>query len=117
MRCIILGLFTTVMVGCNSVEPVGPLAGMWGKNSPKSPAKPGKEKKSKNDKDTLPPPVTVPAVKPTPPLNFIYPDEVLPDNPQESVQKLKNELEAEGKNIPAPPVTAEVSHYKGGVKQ
>ena len=61
--------------------------------------------------------MTVPAVKPTPPLNIIYPDEVSPENFQTSIQKLKNELETDRKNIPAAPLTAEVSRYKGGVKQ
>lgn len=114
MRAATLGLCLCAIVGCKGVEPVGPLAGLWDAKSSRPPAKTAKEK---SEKDAPPKPITVPAVKPTPPLNFIYPDEVLPDNPQESVQKLKNELEAESKNIPTPPVTAEVSHYKGGVKQ
>jgi hypothetical protein len=50
-------------------------------------------------------------------MNLIYPDEVSPENPQAAVQKLRNELESDGKNIPSPPMTAEVSRYKGGVKQ
>jgi hypothetical protein len=56
-------------------------------------------------------------VKPTPPMNLIYPDEVSPENPQAAIQRLKNELEADQKSIPAAPLTAEVSRYKGGVKQ
>ena len=114
MRCLTLGFLMAAVIGCKGIEPVGPLAGMWGKDSPNASAKPSKEKKSK---DGPPPPVTVPAVKPTPPLSYIYPDDVEPENVHEAVQKLRNELEAEGKNIPAPPVTAEVSRYKGGVKQ
>ena len=83
MRCLTLGLFLMGLIGCSSIEPVGPLAGKWGKNSPNATAKPGKDKKSKVIRTSFAT-VTVPAVKPTPPLNLIYPDEVLPDNPQES---------------------------------
>jgi hypothetical protein len=114
MRNLTLGFVLMTAIGCQGIEPVGPLAGMWSKDSTRPPSKSSKDKVSVESPSK---PITVPAVKPTPPLNFIYPDEVLSDNPQESVQKLKNELEEEKKNIPAPPVTAEVSHYKGGVKQ
>ena len=114
MKALTLGLFVIAVIGCKGVEPVGPLAKMWGTDAPKSPPKAAKEKDAK---DMPPKPVTVPAVKPTPPLNYIYPDEVTPENLQESVQKLKTELDAEGKSIPSPPVTAEVSYIKGGVKQ
>jgi hypothetical protein len=110
MTRVVLGICLTVALGCNSVEPIGPFAKMGG------PAPKGKAA-SARDKDAPPPPVTVPAVKPTPPMNLIYPDEVSPENPQASIQKLKNELEADGKSIPAAPMTAEVSRYKGGVKQ
>jgi hypothetical protein len=100
----------TIAVGCTNVQPIGPFADRMG-GSPASRGKPGKEP------DGPPPPVTVPAVKPTPPLNIIYPDEVSSENIQASVQKLRNELETDRKNIPAAPLTAEVSRYKGGVKQ
>jgi hypothetical protein len=102
-----LALALVTLIGCKGVEPLGPFAGM--KGAPK--AKPAKEKEG------APAPVTVPAVKPTPPMNLIYPDEVSPENPQAAVQKLRNELEADQKSIPAAPLTAEISRYKGGVKQ
>jgi hypothetical protein len=113
MTRLLFGLCLAAALGCGTVQPVGPLAKMMG-NAPIG-AK-GKAAKEKADKDTPPPPVTVPAAKPTPPLNLIYPDEVLPENPQASIQKLVNELEADRKNIPAAPMTAEVSHIKGRVK-
>lgn len=113
MRAYALGLLVMAVVGCKGVEPVGPLKGMWATDPPKS----SKSAKEKDAKDMPPKPVTVPAVKPTPPLSYVYPDEVSLENPLESVQKLKSELDAEGKNIPSPPVTAEVSYIKGGVKQ
>jgi len=106
-RLVFFGLGLAVAIGCTNIQPVGPLAGKIGGT------KPNVDK----DKDTGPPVVTVPAVKPTPPLTLVYPDEVLPDNPQAAAQKLMNELDADGKNIPPPPKTAEVSRYKGGVKQ
>jgi hypothetical protein len=105
----ILGIGLATAIGCTSVQPAGPFANKMGSSPAKS--KPAK------DKDSPLPPVTVPAVKPTPPLNLIYPDEVSAENPQASIQKLRNELETDGKNIPSPPMTAEVSRYKGGVKQ
>jgi hypothetical protein len=104
---IILGLGLLFAIGCKGVEAVGPFANKM------QPAKGN----SKKENDSPSPPVTVPAVKPTPPMNLIYPDEVSPENPQASIQKLKNELESDQKNIPTPPLTAEVSRYKGGVKQ
>ena len=110
MTRFILGIGLAMAIGCTSVQPVGPFANKMG-GSTEAKTKAGK------DKDNPPPPVTVPAVKPTPPLNLIYPDEVSSENPQASILKLKNELETDGKNITAPPMTAEVSRYKGGVKQ
>ena len=110
MTRLVFGLLLAAAIGCGSVQPVGPMAKMMGD-------KPiGAKGKAAKDKDVPPQPVTVPAVKPTPPLNLVYPDEVLPENPQAAAQKLHNELEADGKNIQVSP-TAEVSRYKGGVKQ
>jgi hypothetical protein len=113
MTRLILGLLLSSAIGCSGMQPVGPFADKLGSSPIKPKGKPGKD----TDKDAPPPPVTVPAVKPTPPLNLIYPDEVLPENPQEAVYRLMSELEADRKSMPAPPRTAEVSHYKGGVKQ
>lgn len=109
MTRIVLGLGLAFALGCQGVEPIGPFAKMMGPS-------PVKAKAVKN-KDFSPAPVSVPAVKPTPPMNLIYPDEVSPENPQGAIQRLKNELDADQKSIPAAPVTAEVSRYKGGVKQ
>jgi hypothetical protein len=110
MTRILAALTLSIAVGCTNVQPIGPFADRM-RGSPAGRGKPAK------DSDGPPAPVTVPAVKPTPPLNIIYPDEVTPENIQASIQKLKNELETDRKNIPAAPVTAEVSRYKGGVKQ
>ena len=107
MTRVILGIGLALVIGCKGVEPVGPFANKMN----------GLKKASAKEKEGPPPPVTVPAAKPTPPLNLIYPDEVSPENPQASIQRLRNELEADQKNIPSPPMTAEVSRYKGGVKQ
>lgn len=109
MMRILFALALATAIGCKGVEPLGPFAKIKGPSAPKT--------KPTNGQDTPPPPVTVPAVKPTPPMNLIYPDEVSPENPQAAVQRLKNELEADQKSIPAAPLTAEVSRYKGGVRQ
>lgn len=110
MTRLILGISLAVVVGCNSIQPVGPFANKLGNTA-------GTKSKAGKEKDNPAPPITVPAVKPTPPSNFIYADEVSAENPQASIQKLKNELDTDAKNIPAAPMTAEVSRYKGGVKQ
>jgi hypothetical protein len=110
MTRIILGICLAAAMGCTGVQPVGPFANKMGSLS-------GPKGKAAKETDSPPPPVTIPAVKPTPPMNLIYPDEVSPENPQASIQKLKNELESDQKNIPTAPRTAEVSRYKGGVKQ
>jgi hypothetical protein len=109
MMRILLALGLAIAIGCKGVEPLGPFAKMKGTSAPTA--------KATKEQETPRPPVTVPAVKPSPPMNLIYPDEVSPENPQAAVQRLKNELEADQKSIPAAPVTAEISRYKGGVKQ
>jgi hypothetical protein len=110
MMRLIAGFCLAATIGCGSVQPIGPFAGQFNKQ-------PGAKGKNALQKEGPPPPITVPAVRPTPPLNLIDPDEVLPENPQAAAQKLMNELEADRKSITAPPMTAEVSRYKGGVKQ
>jgi hypothetical protein len=100
-------------VGCTGIHPVGPMAKMMGPGPGK--AAPGKAKDK--DKDEAPEPITIPAVKPTPPLNTTGPEDVTPDDPYFALHKLQQELEAEGQRTPPPPVTAEISRYKGGVKQ
>jgi hypothetical protein len=67
--------------------------------------------------DAPPDPVTVPAPRPTPPALLITPGEVTAENPTAAAQKLMSEFEYDRKTIPEVPRTAEVSVYKGGVKQ
>jgi len=115
MTRLILGLALAAAIGttigCANIRPVGPLAKYA------SPAGPKADKDKDKDKNAPPEPVTVPAPKPPPPVTLVYPDEVLPENPQASLQMLRRELEADTKSMPSPPVTAEVSRYKNGVKQ
>lgn len=104
MRKFLLGMMLLAGVGCTNVQPIGPLAKRMGK----PPAA----------KDIDPPePVTVPAPRPTPPAALIEPDEVTADTAAAAVQKLTNELDYDAKTFPPPPKTAEISRYKGGVKQ
>ena len=96
-------------VGCMGFQPVGPLAKPGGGKSV------GKRKDTK-ETDLPPEPVTVPAVKPTPPVNWVDPTDVSLD-PRGSVERLMREYEADQKTISTAPKTAEISIYKGGVKQ
>lgn len=97
-------------IGCTGIHPVGPMAGMAG---PGPKGTPGKDKKS----DEPPEPVTVPAPRPTPPLNTVGPEDVTAENPYLVLEKVQQELAADRQTIPQAPVTAEISKYKGGVKQ
>jgi len=90
-------------IGCTGIQPVGPMAKVFDTNE-----------KSKDATPTQP--VTIPAPKPTPPLSIVTPDEVDRD-PYVAAQKLTTEFEADRKSMPSAPQTAEVSVYKGGVKQ
>jgi hypothetical protein len=87
MMRILLAFGLAVAIGCKGVEPIGPFAKMKGNPTPKA--------KPKKELDSPPPPVAVPAVKPTPPMNLIDPYEVSPENPQAAIQRLRNELEAD----------------------
>jgi hypothetical protein len=109
MTRLLLALAIGSLIGCTGVYPVGPLANSGIGSRPPKP--------KSNDKDEAPEPVVVPAVKPTPPLNTTGPEDVNPDDPHAALRKLKQELEADRNTIPTAPKTAEVSRYKGGVKQ
>jgi len=98
------------LIGCTGIHPVGPLA-----KSGMGPRM-GKDKDAK-DKDEAPGPITIPAVKPTPPLNTTGPEDVDPNDPNFVIRKLQQELEADRKSIPSTSKTVEVSRYKNGVKQ
>lgn len=110
MTRLLLALALAGLIGCTGVYPVGPLANSGiGTRPPKS--------KDSRDKDEPPEPITIPAVKPTPPLNTTGPEDVNPNDPHAALRKLKQELEADAKTIPSAPKTVEVSRYKNGVKQ
>jgi hypothetical protein len=117
MTRIILGLVLTAGVGCMGFQPTGPLA-----KSGSGPAgKAGKAGKAKvadqKDADLPPEPITVPAVKPTPPLNLVDPADVSGD-PYEAAQQLMREFEGDQKTIPTAPKTVEISRIdRNGVKQ
>ena len=104
-------ILSAAVVGCTGFQPVGPLA-KPGHAPGKSVGKTDKPK----DTDLPPEPITVPAVKPTPPVNWVDPTDVSID-PHGSAEKLMREYEADQKTILSAPKTAEISRYKGGVKQ
>lgn len=104
MMKVLFSLMLATAIGCTGFQAVGPLAKQNGPTS-------------KSGKDAVPPePVTIPAVKPTPPLSIVTPDEVERD-PYVAAQKLTSEFEADRKSMTKAPLTAEVSRYRGGVKQ
>lgn len=95
-------------VGCMNVQPIGPFAKMM---------KPvGAAPDSSELKPIESDPVTVAAPRPVPPTILITPGEVTPENASTATRKLMDEYEYDRKTL-TPPRTAEISVYKGGVKQ
>jgi hypothetical protein len=105
IRTLLGFLLAALMIGCTSITPVGIMAKKG--SSP--------DAKGKKDKDDPPEPVTIPAPKPTPPMNLVDPGDVATD-PNGSLQRLRSELDADKQTIPTAPTTSEISRYKGGVK-
>jgi len=106
VKTLLFALGTLALVGCAGIHPVGPMAKVLPQPQPKAPPAPPVETVAK-----------VPAVKPTPPTMYVTPGEVTVDNPYVAASKLTSELAADSKTGPNAPVTAEISRYKGGVKQ
>ena len=106
MKKLLLGMMMLAGVGCTNVQPIGPLAKRMG----------GPRPAANKDPDPAEP-VTVPAPRQTPPAALIEPGEVTADSAAAAVQKLTNELDYDAKTLPPPSKTAEISRYKGGVKQ
>jgi hypothetical protein len=67
------------------------------------------------DLDMSAEPITIPAVKPTPPENWVDQSDVSSD-PYAAAAKLARELEADQKTIPTVPRTAEISRLKNVAK-
>ncbi|MDB5313560.1 MAG: hypothetical protein JWO38_7762 [Gemmataceae bacterium] len=110
MRTLLFGLMVFGGIGCTQLQPIGPMAKL--KGLPKAAPLPGAEP------DAAPPAlVTVPAPRPVPPATLITADDVSPENPYASVGKFLDEIENDRKTTLPAPKTAEVSVYKGGVKQ
>ena len=109
MTRLLLGfLLAALLIGCTSVTPVGIMA--------KKGSSPDAKGKKDKDKDDPSEPVTVPAPKPTPPMNLVDASDVAAD-PNGSLQRLRSELDADKQTIPTSPTTAEISRYKGGIKE
>ena len=105
MKTLVVGVLLIGGFGCTNLHPIGPLS--RGKGLPPTGAL---------EKDA-PEPAMVAAPKPVPPAMLIVPGEVTSDNASAAAQKLANEFEYDWKTLSPPSKTAEVSHYKGGVKQ
>ena len=110
MKHLLFGLMLLSGVGCMNIQPIGPLAQKMGRPPSGAPLGPG-------DEAPAPEVVTVTAPRPVPPALLITPGEVTPDNASSVTRKLMDEYEYDRKTIPPPSKTAEVSVYKGGVKQ
>lgn len=104
MTRFLCGLALASAMGCSGFQLVGPLAKHYAPKQALTPEAVSVE------------PVTVPAVKPTPPLSIVSPSDVERD-PYLAAQKLTTEFETDRSSISKAPMTAEVSRYKGGVKQ
>ena len=109
MKTLLFGLALVAAAGCMSARPVGPLAKVM--KPAKAPA-PSPEATA-----TAPEPDAAPARRPTPPAILITEAEVSPTNPSAAAEKLMSEFEYDRKSALPAPRTAEVSRYKGGVKQ
>jgi hypothetical protein len=107
VKTLLFALGTFALVGCSGFHMVGPFA----KN-------PTLADQSKALPGAAPAPAAPPPpLRPTPPSMFVTPADVSSDDPYAAAAKLTNELNADSKPVPNAPVTAEVSRYKGGVKQ
>ena len=108
MKTLLFALGTFALVGCSGLHTVGPFA----KGPP-----PLTEQRLALPSAPTTPATPPPPLRPTPPSMFVTPADVSPDDPYAAAAKLTSELNADSKPIPNAPVTAEVSRYKGGVKQ
>jgi hypothetical protein len=105
VKTLLFALGVLTLVGCTGLKPVGPLA----KETPI--AQQGKALPAASTESVMKAPT-----RPTPPTALVTPSDVDAD-PLAAAGKLTNELDADSKPTPNAPVTAEVSRYKGGVKQ
>lgn len=109
MRTFFFGLMLAAGLGCTHVQPVGPMAKIMGPPKGGAPLESGKV--------TPPDAVTTAAPRPTAPASLVGPADVTPDSASIAAQKLMSEIDADRKSMGNAPRTAEVSVYKGGMKQ
>lgn len=103
MKTSLLALLLIGGVGCTNLHPVS----HHSKSKP-SPAQ--------ADPDIPPPPGESTAAKLVPPTITIEAGEVNSETAADAVRKLSSDFEYDWKTLPPPSKTAEVSHYKNGVK-
>jgi hypothetical protein len=107
MTRLLFGLTLAAAVGCTGFQAVGPITARQGKGGGKpDPTLDGPAE-----------PVVIPAATPPLPKCIVHPEDVTEENVDVIRQKLLSELEADRKNMPAVPQTAEISRYKDGVKE
>ena len=109
MKTLLFGLTLVGGLGCMTAQPVGPMAKAM--KPAKGPA--AAEKDAPAAAEVAP----APAGRPTPPALLITEAEVGPENTAAAARKLMTEFEFDRKSAAPPSRTAEVSVYKGGMKQ
>lgn len=102
----IFALAVLTLVGCKGFHPVGPLA----KKLPIT--QQGKQMSAPSDAAAS---SRSPSIKA--PTTLVQPEDITTENASEMAAKIATELNTDAKAAVNGPITVEVSHIKGGVKQ
>ncbi len=106
MKALLFALAVSALVGCTGIRPVGPFA----REQPVT-------KQPQSPPSVVSDPASIlPAPRPAPPTASVMPSEVAID-PATAAAKLSAELETDAKSTQNASATAEISVYRGGVKQ
>ncbi|QJW97970.1 hypothetical protein [Frigoriglobus tundricola] len=106
MKALLFAIGVSALVGCTGIRPAGPFV------KEPSATKPAQSKPAV----VSDPAALAPAPRPAAPTALVMPSEV-PIDPNAAAAKLTTELETDAKSQQSAPAIAEVSRYKGMVKQ
>lgn len=101
MKRMLTGVILAAGLGCVHVQPIGPLAD-WKEPDTAADAKMAQDAE-------LPEPIVRPAPRPAPPALYVTPAEVTPENVDEAVKRLNQELDADRRTMEAMPNITDVS--------